>query len=73
MKEKYRWRVSDVIDDGHNGIITCWNETENYGLNADNRIVIGAASPLTREQAQKICDVHNYEIEKLLNPQPHIP
>ena len=62
MKEMYMWRVSDVLDDGHNGIITCNNEPESYGLNADNRIVIGSASPLTREQAQKICDVHNNEI-----------
>lgn len=63
-KEKYKWRVSDILDDGHNGIITCWNEPEEYGFDADNRIVIGAGSPLTREQAQKICDVHNYEISQ---------
>ena len=70
-KEIYRWRVSDVFDDGHNGILTCHNEpTTEYGLDADSRIVIGAASPLTREQAQKICDVHNWELEQVAKAQP---
>lgn len=47
-----KWRVSDVLDDGHNGIVR----------EEDNGIVIGAASPLTMEQAQKICDIHNFEL-----------
>ena len=49
-----KWYVSDVLDDGHNGIV-----------NESNQIIIGAASPLTKAQAQKICDAHNSD--RLLN------
>ena len=65
--KKYEWYVADVLDDGHNGIVTCWSEPDSFYLNADNRIVIGCASSLTKEQAQKICDAHNYEIEQVRN------
>jgi len=47
-----KWYVSDVLDDGHWGIVT-----------EKNIIVIGAASPLTKEQAEKIVYVHNKEIK----------
>ena len=43
-----KWRVSDVLDDGHWGII-----------NDKNEIIIGAASPLSKEQAEKIVYAHN--------------
>jgi len=51
---KSEWVVSDVLDDDHNGIIR----------REDNGIIIGAASPLSREQAQKICDIHNWEVSE---------
>ena len=50
-EEKRKWYVSDVLDDGHNGIVT--NSSE---------IVIGYKSPLTEEQAEKIVAVHNRDI-----------
>ena len=46
--DKKQWIVSDVLDDGHFGI-----------LDNRNQIIIGAASPLTEEQAEKICFSHN--------------
>lgn len=46
-----KWFVSDVLDDGHWGIITEKEE-----------IVIGAKSPLSEEQAKKIVAVHNRDI-----------
>lgn len=53
MRNPSQWLVSDVLDDGHNGIITERNE-----------IVLGASSLLTQEQAQRICDIHNAEVKK---------
>ena len=44
-----KWSICDVLDDGHNGIV----------FEKSGGIVIGAASPLSREQAQKIIDCHN--------------
>lgn len=52
--EKAKWYVSDVIDDGHFGIVTEKNE-----------IVIGSASPLSKEQAEKIVWVHNRDVDSL--------
>jgi len=46
-----KWYVSDVLDDGHWGIIT-----------GKNAIIIGAASPLSKEQAEKIVYAHNNNI-----------
>lgn len=47
-----KWYVSDVLDDGHNGIVT-----------EDNVIVIGSASPLSAKQAEKIVKMHNESIQ----------
>ena len=47
-----KWYVSDVLDDGHWGIVT-----------EDSSIVIGAASPLSKEQAEKIIFAHNNDLK----------
>ena len=47
-----KWYVSDVLDDGHWGIVT-----------DKSAIVIGSASPLSKEQAEKIVYAHNENIE----------
>jgi hypothetical protein len=56
-----KWMVSDVLDDGHNGIIRV----------DDSGIVLGAASTLSEEQARKICDVHNWELLNIKCPANH--
>lgn len=51
MKDYYwKWYVSDVLDDGHFGIV-----------NERDEIIIGANSPLSEEQATKIVEMHNRE------------
>ena len=47
-----KWRVSDVLDDGHWGIIT-----------EKSSIIIGSASPLSEEQAEKIVYAHNENVD----------